>query len=66
MACRGAMLTAGQFVGYDGLKTVARDSYGFGESFSLHVAAGLSGAFFAVTFCIPFVKDPTDYRIEFP
>jgi len=46
LATRGGLFTAGQMLGYDGLKTLARE-YGIEDSPQLHVIASISAAFWS-------------------
>ncbi|CAD7924225.1 unnamed protein product [Amoebophrya sp. A120] len=54
MVGRGAALTAGQMLGYDGLKTYSLRHDLAAEGPALHVVASLSSAFFAAACCMPF------------
>jgi hypothetical protein len=47
------MLSAGQFLGYDGTKTLLKKN-GISDSPALHVAASVVAAFLATTFSAPF------------
>ena len=67
MVVRGAALSAGQFLGYDGAKKFFRNNneqrkrgeatlfaISLEEGPLLHFVSSLSAAFFATTFCLPF------------
>lgn len=55
LALRGSFFTAGQMVGYDGLKTMAKKR-GYDDGPWLHVLSSISSAFFA-----SFLSAPADY-----
>jgi len=52
LVLRGALLTSGQMLGYDGTKTTAKD-FGLGDNTVLHVAAATVGGFCAATLSAP-------------
>jgi dicarboxylate transporter 10 len=54
LSSRGALFTAGQLVGYDGCKTMARDA-GYKDNAYLHVASAVSASFWA-----SFLSAPAD------
>ncbi|KAJ8600504.1 hypothetical protein CTAYLR_010061 [Chrysophaeum taylorii] len=53
LVVRGALLSAGQQLGYDGLKTEARSRAIFPDGPLLHALASISGAFCAAIFSTP-------------
>eukprot|EP00039_Didymoeca_costata_P000682 m.46800 g.46800 ORF g.46800 m.46800 type:complete len:317 (-) comp10409_c0_seq1:1037-1987(-) len=54
LVIRGSMLTAGQWLGYDGLKTKAKQMQLLQDNAALHIMASVSGGFFATLFACPF------------
>ena len=53
LVARGALLTAGQMMGYDGTKKVCRQRGWLDEGPALHLAAAVAGAFCAASFSAP-------------
>jgi len=52
LICRGAFFSAGMQLGYDGVKTSAKER-GYKDSPLLHFAASMAASFGAATFCNP-------------
>jgi hypothetical protein len=50
---RGATLSAGQQLGYDGMKTYGK-SMGFEDSPALHMVSSIAAAFGSACLCTPF------------
>jgi hypothetical protein len=61
LTLRGGMLSAGQFLGYDGTKTFLKKQ-GYSDSPLLHVTASIVAAFLATTFSAPFDLVLTRYQ----
>lgn len=55
LTCRGALFTAGQMVGYDGLKTIAWER-GFQDGPALHIISSIAASFGA-----SFLSAPADF-----
>ena len=53
---RGAAVTGGQFLGYDGTKTIMKENKIMEDSFRLHIVAAIAAAFCTATFCLPYQK----------
>ena len=62
MVFRGAGVTGGQFLGYDGWKTYVGPALGMQEGPLLHLCASVAAAFWATTCCTPFDFVMTRYQ----
>lgn len=53
LASRGALLTIGQMLGYDGTKTIAKEYYGYQDAPPLHILSSITASFLASAFSAP-------------
>mmetsp|Transcript_24130 Transcript_24130/g.39940 ORF Transcript_24130/g.39940 Transcript_24130/m.39940 type:complete len:357 (-) Transcript_24130:73-1143(-) len=53
LSLRGSFFTAGQMIGYDGVKTIAKEQYGVQDGPLLHAMSSVSASFFASFFSAP-------------
>ena len=64
LACRGALLTTGQMLGYDGAKTLAKEEFDVQDGFYLHAACSISSAFGASLLATPADFVMTRYMVN--